>query len=225
MVQGSEGEESPNYGALDGHRHRVIVSTDIGGTDPDDFQSMVHLLVYADLFDIEGLISSPYGPGRKKHILEVIDRYEEDYGNLKTYSDRYPSPDALRAITKQGETEVAPYDGVRQATEGSNWIVTCARRNDPRPLYVLIWGGLEDLAQALHDAPDILPKLRVYWIGGPNKKWGPGRLQVHRRPAFGTLDYRGKCDLSRLVRRWKPAGPMGKQGICAPAHCGPRGAR
>jgi hypothetical protein len=43
----------------------VIVSTDIGGTDPDDFQSMVHLLVYADTFDIEGLLSSPYGPGRK----------------------------------------------------------------------------------------------------------------------------------------------------------------
>jgi hypothetical protein len=36
---------------------------------------------------------------------------------------------------------------------------------------VLIWGGIDDLAQALHDAPDILPKLRVYFIGGPNKKW------------------------------------------------------
>jgi len=46
-------------------RHRVIVSTDIGGTDPDDLQSMVHLLVCADCFDIEGLISSPYGPGRR----------------------------------------------------------------------------------------------------------------------------------------------------------------
>lgn len=160
-------------GALAGHRYRVLVSTDIGGTDPDDFQSMVHLLVYADLFDIEGLISSPYGPGRKEHILEAIDCYEKDYANLKTYSDRYPTPDALRAITKQGETERAPYRGVRGSTEGSQWIVECARRDDPRPLHVLVWGGIEDLAQAIYDAPDILPKLRVYWIGGPNKKWGP----------------------------------------------------
>ena len=53
--------------------HRVIVSTDIGGTDPDDFQSMVHLLVYADVLDIEGLISSPYGDGRSRAILDVID--------------------------------------------------------------------------------------------------------------------------------------------------------
>ena len=164
---------SGSGGALAGDRHRVIVSTDIGGTDPDDFQSMVHLLLYADILDIEGLVSSPFGPGRKQHIIEVIERYERDYPQLRAHSDRYPTPDALRAITKQGETEVAPYAGVRGTTEGSNWIVQCARRADSRPLHVLVWGGIEDLAQALHDAPDILPKLRVYYIGGPNKKWGP----------------------------------------------------
>ncbi|MEP7343553.1 MAG: DUF1593 domain-containing protein [Acidobacteriota bacterium] len=154
-----------------GQRYRVLVSTDIGGTDPDDFQSMVHLLAYADSFDIEGLISSPYGPGRKEHILEVIDRYERDYANLKTYSPRYPTPKALRAITKQGALESPGFAGVGTPTEGSEWIVRCARRRDARPLYVLVWGGIEDLAQALHDAPDILPKLGVYFIGGPNKMW------------------------------------------------------
>ncbi len=184
-------------GALDGTRYRIIVSTDIGGTDPDDFQSMAHLFVYSDVFDIEGLISSPHGPGRKSHILEVIDCYSKDYVNLKTYSDRYPTPDALRAIAKQGETERAPYAGVRRSTEGSRWIVECARRNDPRPLYVLVWGGIEDLAQSLHDAPDILPKLRVYWIGGPNKKWGANAYQylVENHPTLWIIEsnatYRG----------------------------------
>ena len=166
-------------GALAGHRYRVIVSTDIGGTDPDDFQSMVHLLVYADVFDIEGLISSSgiSGPGRKQDILDVIDCYEKDFANLRTYSKKYPIPDTLRALTKQGETEFVPYPGVQSPTEGSEWIVECARRDDPRPLYILGWGGIEDIAQALHDAPDILPKLRVYWVGGPNKKWGPHQYQ------------------------------------------------
>ncbi|HUU17194.1 MAG TPA: nucleoside hydrolase-like domain-containing protein [Sedimentisphaerales bacterium] len=184
-------------GVLPGHRYRVLVSTDVGGTDPDDFQSMVHLLVYADCLDIEGLVSSPYGPGRKEHILQVIDCYEKDYVNLKTYSDQYPTPDALCAIAKQGETERAPYAGVRRSTEGSRWIVECARRDNPRPLHVLIWGGIEDLAQALHDAPDILPKLRVYWIGGPNKKWGPDAFQymVTHHPKLWIIEsnatYRG----------------------------------
>lgn len=152
-------------------RHRAIVSTDIGGTDFDDFQSLVHLLVYADSLDLEGLLSSPYGGGRKEQILKIIDRYERDYPNLKTYSDTYPTPDALRAITKQGGLVTAGYVGFGAPSEGSEWIIKCARRDDPRPLHILVWGGIEDLAQALHDAPDILPKLRVYFIGGPNLKW------------------------------------------------------
>jgi Protein of unknown function (DUF1593) len=165
------GFSAADDGALSGTRHRVLVSTDIGGTDPDDFQSMVHLLVYADGFDLEGLVSSPFGPGRKSDILTVIDHYERDYENLKRHSQKYPTAEYLRSIAKQGETEEASALGVRQATEGSRWIVECARHNDPRPLHVLVWGGIEDLAQALHDAPEILPKIRVYWIGGPNKKW------------------------------------------------------
>jgi hypothetical protein len=72
-------------------RPRMVVSTDIGETDPDDFQSMVHLLVYADALDLEGLISSPCGPGRKEHILQVIDHYARDYKNLRTYSGKYPT--------------------------------------------------------------------------------------------------------------------------------------
>ncbi|HTV00188.1 MAG TPA: DUF1593 domain-containing protein [Luteitalea sp.] len=152
-------------------RPRVIVSTDIGGTDPDDFQSMVHLLLYADVLDLEGLVSSPYGPGRREHILEVIDKYEDDYTSLRRHSAAYPDPDRLRAMTKQGVLDRVIGPGVSTASDGSQWIVTQARRNDPRPLWVLAWGGLEDVAQALHDAPDILPKLRVYFIGGPNKMW------------------------------------------------------
>ena len=63
-------------------RPRVVVSTDIGGTDPDDFQSMVHLLLYADALDIEGLVSSPWGPGRAQHIHPVLDVYEREYAAL-----------------------------------------------------------------------------------------------------------------------------------------------
>ncbi|HQU86812.1 MAG TPA: DUF1593 domain-containing protein [Pyrinomonadaceae bacterium] len=152
-------------------RFRVIVSSDIGGTDPDDFQSMVHFLVYADMFDIEGLVSSPYGPGRQEHIREVINYYEKDFPNLKTYSSKYPTPDELRAITKQGAIDTFGPKGYEKPTEGSEWIIKAARKTDKRPLYLMVWGGIDDLAQALHDAPDILPKLRVYFIGGPNKMW------------------------------------------------------
>ena len=199
-------------GALDGNRHRVIVSTDIGGTDPDDFQSMVHLLLYADVLDIEGLISSPFGPGRKKHILEVIDHYERDFSVLQHSSDAYPTPDELRARTKQGAIDRASYRGVGEPSEGSAWIIDRALANDPRPLYVLVWGGLEDLAQALHDAPNILPKLRVYWIGGPNKKWSPDAYQyiADNHPELWMIEanatYRGWFVGGNQTGQWGNAG-------------------
>jgi hypothetical protein len=155
----------------DDPRPRVIVSTDIGGTDFDDFQSLVHLLVYADLFDVEGIVSSPYGAGRTEHILHVIESYGRDYPKLKTYSDKYPSPDALRAVSKQGALDSAGLRGFGKSTEGSDWIIHCAKRDDPRPLWILVWGGIDDLAPALHDDPEIKSKVRVYFIGGPNKKW------------------------------------------------------
>jgi hypothetical protein len=104
--------------AADGaDRRRVIVSTDIGGTDPDDFQSMVHFLLYANTFDVEGLILSPYGPGRRSDLLAVIDRYATDYPNLCTYSDRYPTPEQLRGLAKQGaeDPQSAPAHGGRRS--------------------------------------------------------------------------------------------------------------
>lgn len=151
---------------------RVLISTDIGGTDPDDNQSMAHLLMYSDLFDLEGLVSSPsYGSGNKEEILRMIDLYEKDLPLLQKHKTDFASPDYLRSITKQGRKGAAPFKGYISSTEGSDWIIQSAKKKDKRPLWILVWGGLDDLAQALHDAPEIQENIRVYWIGGPNKKW------------------------------------------------------
>lgn len=151
---------------------RILISTDIGGTDPDDNQSMIHLLMYSDKFNIEGLVSSPsFGNGSKSEILKMIDFYEKDLPKLKKHSAEFPTPKYLRSISKQGLHGNAPFEGFSRSTEGSEWIVKSARKKSAQPLWVLVWGGLEDVAQALHDAPDIKDKIKIYWIGGPNKKW------------------------------------------------------
>ena len=152
---------------------RVLISTDIGGTDPDDNQSLAHLLMYSEMFDLEGLVSSPsFGDGSTSEIYRMIDVFEKDLPKLKKHVKGLMKPKALRRLVKQGRTDELPPCGYGEPTEGSEWIVKQARKKDPRPLYVLVWGCLEDVAQALHDAPDIAPKIRIYWIGGPNKKWG-----------------------------------------------------
>ncbi|MDX3909240.1 MAG: DUF1593 domain-containing protein [Sphingobium sp.] len=147
---------------------RVFISTDIGGGDHDDDQSMVHALLYSDAMKIVGMsqtVAEAKPGGRKSDILEVINAYAKDYGNLKTYGD-YPTADYLRSVTHQGATVAAPSAGYSKATAGSNAIVEAARDASPKdPLYVLTWGGETDIAQALHDAPDIADSVRLLSIG------------------------------------------------------------
>lgn len=49
--------------------------SDIGGSDPDDIQSMIHLMVEFDRVDMEGIISQhawvPYGTGAINLIIAV----------------------------------------------------------------------------------------------------------------------------------------------------------
>jgi hypothetical protein len=62
--------------------------------------------------------------------------------------------------------------GPGKASAGSDLILKAARKADPRPLWVLGWGGTNTLAQALQDArsstpgdlESIVAKLRVYTI-------------------------------------------------------------
>jgi hypothetical protein len=164
--------EEPGGGALAGPRDRprVVVSTDIGGSDPDDYQSMVHFLLYADVLEVEGLIASPPGAGRARHVLEVIDAYETDYAKLRSWSVDYPTPQRLREVTRQGAVDSAPPEGYSGPTDGSRWIVARARAEDRRPLWILVWGSITDVAQALHDAPDAARKIRVVSIGAWNTR-------------------------------------------------------
>ena len=158
---------------LQDSRPRVIVSSDIGGSDPDDFQSMVHYLVYADRFDTEGLVASPPESGRKEDLFEVIAEYEKDFPNMLSHSPKFPLPDTLRALVKQGAEEAAPSAGYSDPTEGSDWIIRCADSEDPRPLWILVWGSITDLAQAVHDAPRIKARICVYYIGSWNTSQDP----------------------------------------------------
>ena len=90
---------------------RMIVMTDIGGSDPDDAQSFVHLLVSLDEVELAGIISQhawvPYGTGAVKLINELIGGYEKCLPNLRIHSKRFPSAAYLRSIVKVGQSESA----------------------------------------------------------------------------------------------------------------------
>ncbi|WP_088182894.1 DUF1593 domain-containing protein [Sphingobium sp. Z007] len=158
-------------------RSRVIVLTDVG-SDPDDMESMVRFLLYANAFDIEALV-----PSTSRHlkdsvhpeqILRRIDAYAQVLPNLKVHADGWPSADALRAAVKPGRPEYGMAGvGAGKDTAGSEAIIAAVDKPDARPVWITIWGGAVDLAQALwkvretrtpDDVAKFVAKLRVYSI-------------------------------------------------------------
>lgn len=125
-------------------KRRVIVSTDIGGGDFDDVQSMIHFLLYLDMFDVEAIISSMPRPGNF-YWKEILRAYRRDYVNLSFHSADYPTPRELKRLYKLGSTSKFPGNSNR----GARQIVKAVLRDDPRPVYVLIWGSSTDLAIAI----------------------------------------------------------------------------
>jgi len=164
--------------ALDHGRHRLIVLTDLGA-DNDDAQSIVHLLLYTNDIDVEGLVSttSTFMMDRvNPWLLErAINAYEKVQPNLLLHDSRYPTAAHLRSLLRNGSEEYGLSGvGPKMDSEGSRQIITSLRSDDPRPLWVTIWGGANTLAQALwriqNDekpavASKLIARLRVYSIG------------------------------------------------------------
>ena len=154
--------------------YRVYISTDLGG-DPDDIQSLYRLLHYSDIFDIEG-ISSCTGPGsepRAALIRQWIRRIDVDHLRSQGYTELTPEAKIL-PVVKQGPTSPrAPFDG--GGKPGSKHLIERATEGDDhdRPLWVLVWGSITGVAQALHDAPEIAERIRIYYIGSTNTQNDP----------------------------------------------------
>ena len=154
---------------------RLVVCTDIAPADvePDDMESMVRLMAYADLFEIEALITSvgwncdPYPLEWSQYMYRVIDAYSKDLPQLMKRSGQqtflskakeegqqplgyWPCADYIRSRAVMGSM----YGGIRSIGErndspGSELLIRLADEDDPRPIYVAAWGGANTLAQAI----------------------------------------------------------------------------
>ena len=158
-----------------GLKPRLVVCTDIAPADvePDDMESMVRLMAYADLFEIEALITSvgwncdPYPKEWAEYLFRVVEAYRKDVPKLMKRSGQqgflpieqengqqrigyWPSADYVRNRAVMG----SEHGGIKVIGEGndspgSDLIIRLADENDPRPIYVAAWGGANTLAQAI----------------------------------------------------------------------------
>jgi hypothetical protein len=151
-------------------------------SDPDDIQSMVRFLQYSNEFEVEALIPSA-GTfaliAEDEHILDVLDHYDKVDETLRTHDPDFPRANYLRSVTYEGRdgTWGEPADeilGKGMDSEASEAIIDIVDHPDPRPVWVCVWGGPREVAQAIWkvkhtrspaEVEAFINKLRIYQIG------------------------------------------------------------
>ena len=154
---------------------RLVVCTDIAPADvePDDMESMVRLMAYADCFEIEALITSvgwncdPYPKEWAEYLQRVIEAYRKDVTKLMQRSKQkdfmpidkengqqhlgyWPSADYIKSRAVMGSIHGGiGAIGENNDSPGSELLIRLADEDDPRPIYVAAWGGANTLAQAI----------------------------------------------------------------------------
>ncbi len=154
---------------------RTIITTD---GEIDDVDSYIRMLLYANEFEIEGLVYSSSmwhykGDGQGTTMVsememtremygertslrwpgttwmhELLDAYEHVYPNLSKHAEGYPTAVYLKSVVRIGNID---FEGeISRDTEGSDFIkAALLDEGDPRQIYLQAWGGANTIARAL----------------------------------------------------------------------------
>jgi hypothetical protein len=133
---------------------KVLIFTDINidSGDPDDRQSLIHLLWYANELQIQGIIPDRWNARSVEACNLVIDAYADDYRKYSFHSKDYPAPENLRKIVANDINE-------------SFQILNSAMSDASSPVYVLVWGNMEVLSKLLLAHPEYSQNIRLITIG------------------------------------------------------------
>lgn len=164
-MDGSNRSVSVNVTVTKTQRPRCIITQD---AEVDDMNSLIHVLLYSNEVDIQGIVQSsskfhwkgvagqkeekytkPYRWPGTEWMQKYLNAYQKVYPNLKKHDKSYPAPAYLKSVTKVGNIG---YKGeMDSATEGSELIKKTILDNDERTLYLLAWGGTNTISRALKD--------------------------------------------------------------------------
>jgi hypothetical protein len=198
---------------------RVIVTSD---GEIDDECSMVRFLLYANEWDIEGIITSSsqyHWQGHKwagdDWVQPYLKAYAEVYPNLIKHDRRFPTPEFLQSRTLLGN--VKQEGEMDEVTPGSRRIVeVLLDDSDPRPIWIQAWGGPNTIARALKTIEEEHPekmaavakKIRFYFIWEQDNTY-----QSYIRPHWGKFNIPTiiSDQFIALFYHWKKYLPADKQ--------------
>ncbi len=199
-----------------GKQLRVIISSDVKN-EADDQYAVVHQLL-TPMFDVRGIIAAHFESKAPGSETTMEQSYQELLTLLRaTGLDDVP---ALRGCTAPlRDEDDAP------ASEGVDFLIREALRDDPRPLYVTCQGALTDVAAALRRCPEIGERLTVVWIGGFPYPNGGAEFNLMQDVAAARIVMASKAavwqlpvnvysamevSMAELATRVRPCGAVGR---------------
>lgn len=155
---------------------QVFIVTDISN-EPDDQESLVRLLVHADLYNITGLAAvTSYWLNFTTYpdvIHEVVKNYSTIRDQLQSHTTgSFPTAEYLGKIIHSGSISYGLAALQEPLSNASSHLISVVD-NLNKPLYIQAWGGTSVLAAALNHVSLTRPqgavntfisKLRVYTI-------------------------------------------------------------
>ncbi len=134
---------------------RVAILSDIGN-EPDDQMSFVRLLLYSNELDLEAMIASTSVWQKTATHPETMRKLIAAYGEVRPHlllnAKGWPEAQTLdsRVFAGQAGYGIAA-TGPGEDSAGAQALLRAMERDDPRPLWICVWGGANTLAQALMD--------------------------------------------------------------------------
>lgn len=127
---------------------RVIVDTD-AACEADDPFAIVHALLSPKLI-VKGIVAEHFN---------VEGSVERSYQEINTILD------AMKLDVPVLMGQKGPIDKDLEISEGVDFIISEALKDDEKPLFVLCQGAITNLAVAFKKCPEIVKRLTVIWIG------------------------------------------------------------
>jgi Protein of unknown function (DUF1593) len=134
---------------------RVAIISDIGN-EPDDQMSFVRLLLYSNELDLEAMIATTSTwqktATHPETMRAIVQAYGQVRSNLLLHAHGWPTADELDRHIFAGQSAYGmAATGKGKSSAGSQALMKAIERDDPRPLWICLWGGANTVAQALVD--------------------------------------------------------------------------
>ena len=179
----------------DKKRVRIIIHSD-AKNEADDQYAIAHALMTPG-FDVRGIVAGhfnrinclnhrfPDGQTARAGFDEI-----QKILDLMDLSGQYP-------VYMGSEKELSD-EKVPVRSDGAEFIVEEAMKDDERPLYILMQGAITDLASAVLMKPEICTRMTAIWVGGGNYPDGGIEFNMAMDPAAANVVFSSKMPLWQI---------------------------